>query len=338
MKTSFAIALLALVGPGAGLASEGDWHSLFDGKSLAGWKANESPASWVVEDGAIVTKGDRSHLFYVGEVAGASFKNFELYAEVQTTPGSNSGIYIHTAFQDDGWPAVGYECQVVNSTHPKEDPTAYVEKKMGASIYAVRNTWAAPAKDHEWFEYRILVSGRTIRTYVDGDLICEYTEPANPWRPDDKNQRLLGSGTFAIQAHDPASIVRYRGLKVRLLPDDAPTLGAPLGDAEFDRLITKFSNDNLALIDVGLEATAENLEAARQYGVTLLYGAAPADAFVVVDRAQAPSLEALRAAVGRGQKIAFSSGDAPTLDAGRLKLRLQAIEAAGLAWHQVWAP
>ena len=43
------------------------WINLFDGKSLDGWTANESPESWILEDGAIVTAGSRSHLFYTGE-------------------------------------------------------------------------------------------------------------------------------------------------------------------------------------------------------------------------------------------------------------------------------
>ena len=44
-------------------ASGGDWIPLFDGKSLAGWKASENPASFKVQDGAIVAHGPRAHLF-----------------------------------------------------------------------------------------------------------------------------------------------------------------------------------------------------------------------------------------------------------------------------------
>ena len=41
------------------------WISIFDGKTLKGWKASEKPEGWTVEDGCIVGQGDRSHLFYV---------------------------------------------------------------------------------------------------------------------------------------------------------------------------------------------------------------------------------------------------------------------------------
>lgn len=75
--------------------SGGNWIALFDGKSLAGWKASENPASFTVQDGAMVAHGPRAHLFYVGDVQGADFRNFEFAAEVKAAPGANSGIYFH---------------------------------------------------------------------------------------------------------------------------------------------------------------------------------------------------------------------------------------------------
>src|SRR5262245_30890711 len=191
-----------------------EWVPLQDGKTLAGWKAPERSKSWVVEDGMFVTRGERSHLYYVGKVAKHDFRNFELSAEVMTAPGSNSGIYVHTKFQPEGWPAAGYELQVINSNPPAEKMGGYIEYKMTGSIYAVRNTWVAPAKDNEWFNYRIRVVGKTIQTFINDKLVCEYAESANPYRPDDKKGRLLGSGTFALQAHDPGSVVKYKDIKV----------------------------------------------------------------------------------------------------------------------------
>jgi hypothetical protein len=198
-----------------------DWIPLQDGKSLAGWKAAERPESWAVENGEFVSHGERAHLFYVGKVANHDFRNFELQAEVMTIPGTNSGIYVHTKWQGPGWPEAGYELQVINSNPPAERMNGYIEHKMTGSIYAVRNTWKAPAVDNQWFTYRIRVVGKTIQTFIDDRLICEYAEPENAFRPPDKKGRLLGSGTFALQAHDPGSVVRYRNLRVKILPDDA---------------------------------------------------------------------------------------------------------------------
>ena len=61
------------------------WVSLFDGKTLTGWKANERPDNWTVKDGAIVGNGERSHLYYMKE----QLKDFELKADVMINEGGN---------------------------------------------------------------------------------------------------------------------------------------------------------------------------------------------------------------------------------------------------------
>ena len=77
------------------------WIKLFDGKSFDGWKAGENAGTFTIEDGAIVVFGPRAHLFYVGPVANHNFKNFEYKAKVMTKPGANSGMYIHTEYQEN---------------------------------------------------------------------------------------------------------------------------------------------------------------------------------------------------------------------------------------------
>lgn len=333
------------------VASGQEWIPLQDGKSLAGWKVNERPESWKVEDGAFVTRGDRSHLFYVGKVGKHDFRNFELSLDVLTEPGSNSGVYVHTRFKPDPWPVAGYELQVINSNPPAETVGNYVEHKMTGSIYAVRNTWKTPAADGKWFNYRIRVVGKTIQTYIDDALVCEYAEPADAFRPGDKAQRLLGSGTFALQAHDPGSVVKYRNIKVRILPNDAaPPAGlVPIADRELDQLVTQASNDNIPLIDLGLAPPAGDAAAfwsdARRYGITPGSDWAAdvksdyrGSVLVVVDRDQAPDVAVLKAAKAAGVKVAFSSGGVTAIDEARLKRRLQAIKAAGLGWKDFWVP
>ncbi len=344
---------VALLAPLGSFAQNANWQSLFDGKSLSGWQANENPGTWTVEDGALVSRGDRSHLFYVGEVNGHSFKNFEFSAEVMTTPGSNSGIYIHTKLAPDPWPTTGYECQVINSTRPPAKPDDYVERKMTGSIYAVRNNWRSPVADNEWFEYRIKVVGRTIQTFINGELICQYTEGSQHWRANDKKARRLSAGTFALQGHDPGSVVRYRKLRVRVLPADEPSLEVPLQDLELDELISRLSDQNFPLIDFGVTANsaaqeAAQLEAARRLGFTLSYSigerakldhlAARGTLALFNDRNGPPSVAQLKAAKAAGLRIAFSSGGTPRLQPERIKARLQAILDAGLSWRDLWAP
>jgi hypothetical protein len=48
-------------------------------------------------------------------------------------------------------------------------------------------------------------------------LVVGYTEPQNPLREKGMEQRIISSGTFALQGHDPKSKVYYKNLKVRSL-------------------------------------------------------------------------------------------------------------------------
>lgn len=188
-------------------AQDSDFKELFDGKTLKGWKTNENPDSWKVEDGCLVAKGPRSHLFYVGE--DKPFKNFHFKADVKTTKGSNAGIYFHTKFQETGWPRYGYECQV-NVSH--SDP------KKSSGLYATADVADPGIKDDEWYTQEIIVNGRHVVLKINGKTMTDYTEPENKKAFSDDFDRRLGEGTFALQAHDPQSVVYFKNIAVKRLP------------------------------------------------------------------------------------------------------------------------
>jgi hypothetical protein len=179
--------------------SKEDWITLYNGKDFTGWKISEN-GKWKVEDGLIVVNGERSHLFTDEE-----FKNFIFKAEVKTTPGSNSGIYFHTKFQETGWPDLGHEAQV-NVSHG--DPV-----KTG-SLYNVVKLYKTPAKDNEWWTQTVIVKGRQIIIKVNDEVVVNYTEPK-----DVEGGRKLSQGSFALQAHDPKSVAYYRNIRAKRLPD-----------------------------------------------------------------------------------------------------------------------
>jgi hypothetical protein len=202
---SVAVALTVVATCTCGLADEDGWICLFNGKNLDGWKASENPASFKVEDGAIVAFGPRAHLFYAGEVENHDFKNFHFKADVMTTPGSNSGLYFHTKYQESGWPSIGYEAQV-NNTHR--------DRKKTGGLYGISDVFEAPAKDNEWFTQEIIVRGKQIVIKVNDKTLVDFTEPDGV-----EGGRKLSSGTFAIQAHDPKSTVYVKNIKVKPLPE-----------------------------------------------------------------------------------------------------------------------
>lgn len=190
-------------------AQEEGWYSLFDGDSFEGWTVNERERSFRIVNGMIIADGWRSHLFYTGFVADHAFTNFHFKADVRTTPGSNSGIYFHTVFQEKRWPKQGYEAQV-NNTHR--------DKRKTGSLYGVEDVYEVLINDNEWFAYEIIVQGKTVTIRVNGQTVVSYTEPADPHgRSGIDPGRVLSQGTFALQAHDPWSKVYYANLRIRPL-------------------------------------------------------------------------------------------------------------------------
>lgn len=189
-------------------AADAEWKVIFDGKSLDGWKANENPEAFKLEDGAIVAHGNRAHLFYVGDPK--PFKNFEFEAEVMTFANANSGIIFHCKWQDNNWIKTGFEAQVNNSY--AKDP------RKTASVYAVKDVKETVANDNEWFKYNIKVEGKTVTISINGKEINKYTEPEGT-KPGKDFERVFGEGTFCLQAHDPGSKVLFKNIKVKRLAD-----------------------------------------------------------------------------------------------------------------------
>jgi hypothetical protein len=192
-----------------GQESSDGWISLFDGKSLNGWRASEEPGTFRVQNGAILVNGPLSHLYYVGPVQQHDFKNFELSLEVMTFPNSNSGVYFHTVWQETGFPQKGYEIQVNNS---HKDPS------RTGGLWGIQNNLETVAVDGKWFTLSIKVEGKRVVTKVDEKIITDYTEEENPVRNARVAHRRLGSGTFALQGHDPGSETHFRNIRVRILP------------------------------------------------------------------------------------------------------------------------
>ena len=201
-----AVTLLAATSNAAADEAEEGFKSLMDGKTLDGWKASlDSPDTWKIEDGAFVAHGKTDHLYYVGDPT--PFKNFILRADVMTETNSNGGIYFHTKYQEASWPKQGFESQV-NVSHG--------DWKKTGSLYDVVNLGWTPAQDYKWWTQEISVKGNKVTVKIDGKTVLEYNEPPGA-QPRSDYTRKLGEGTFALQAHDPKSIVRYKNIRVKRL-------------------------------------------------------------------------------------------------------------------------
>lgn len=185
------------------------FYKLFNGKDLNDWKPSENPETFRVENGQMVVNGKRSHLFYMGPIHNHNWKNFHLKAELMTFDHANSGIYFHTAFEENNWPSKGFECQV-NETHG--------DNKKTGGLYDIKDVMdVSPAKIGEWYTYDIIVQGKHVVLKINGKVTCDWTQPDDFVPPKNHSGRIIDAGTFAIQGHDPGSKILYRSIKVKPL-------------------------------------------------------------------------------------------------------------------------
>ena len=271
MKITFNLTIIAFLFLAISCNSEkksDEWQSIFDGKTLNGWtKAGENQESILFEDGAIKCSGERSHLFYDGE-----FKNFEFETEVKTLEHSNSGIFIHTKYQEEGWPSIGYEIQINNTYRGTGN---YIERKKTGSIYSIRNIYYPLVKDNEWFKMRIKVVENHIEVFVNDIKVNDYIEPEDPWRWEGSENLKLGKGTFALQAHDPKSTTYFRNIRVKRLPDGERI---KVEDKDWDTTVTKLMRPGFPFIDFHVHLKGgltieEVVENSQKLGIN--YGVAP---------------------------------------------------------------
>ncbi len=168
------------------------WVSMFDGKTLNGWKANEHPESWKVVDGAIVGNGPASHLFWMEREC----QDCEFRAEVKLNHSGNSGMYVRAAF-GPGFPK-GYEAQVENTS---PDP-----QKTG-SLYGICKVTDQLIGDDIWWTQDVTIRGDHVVIKVNGKTVTDCDDP----------QARFSKGYLALQQHNLGSVVSYRNLMMRPL-------------------------------------------------------------------------------------------------------------------------
>lgn len=196
-----------------------DWLPLFNGHDLTGWRANNDPDSFQVENGVLrchALGAYKAHLFYVGDRKDGleTFKNFELEATMRAEPNSNGGIFVHTDMSTRDAAkhlAKGYEVQLNSSAK---------EKQKTGSLYAIVAVDTSPVDETQWFVIRIVVQDKRITAAINGQQVLDYSEPDNVVRPPERSGRLFdpSGGAIALQAHDPQSIWYFKEIRIKPLP------------------------------------------------------------------------------------------------------------------------
>lgn len=194
----------------AALAADAKWISLFDGKTLKGWKQLQANAKYEVRDGAIVgivTQGETKNSFLVTE---EEFGDFIFECEFKAAGGINSGVQFRSKPANDTVKYVhGYQYEI--------DPNP---RALTGGLYEeARRGWFAPTKNNgepqqawaaanaskykagEWNTMRIEARGAHIRTWLNGHLMTDWTDPDEAVR--------IKRGFFGLQVHSTTTAANY---------------------------------------------------------------------------------------------------------------------------------
>jgi hypothetical protein len=164
----FLFLFLAASLPTTVTAAEDGFVSLFDGKSLKGWKLiGKKGEGYGAKDGVLFcAKGGGGKLITEKE-----YSDFVLRFEFKLAPGANNGLGIRAPEQGDA-AYLGMELQIIDNRHPKWarlQPWQY-----HGSIYNVVPAKRGSLKEAgEWNVQEVTAMGRRIRITLNGDTIID---------------------------------------------------------------------------------------------------------------------------------------------------------------------
>lgn len=200
------------------------WKLLFDGKTLNGWRGYKKPAAeglrWRAIDGnlALPPAEGKDTRGALDVITTDKYGDFELQWEWKISPGGNSGVKYFVLEDMDA--AIGHEYQVIDdSKHP--DAKLRDNRRTG-SLYDALAAPAAKTKPvGEYNHSRVLVRGKHVEHWLNGDKILEYEleSPAlEKAKHESKFKNVARWGT-KVRGHllfqDHGDQVWYRNIKVR---------------------------------------------------------------------------------------------------------------------------
>jgi hypothetical protein len=131
--------------------------TLFDGKTLSGWKPRDSKAKmgWAVVNGELAVVDYKGNSDLVSE---RTFQDFKLHIEFNVDPHSNSGVYLRGR----------YEIQIVD-----DKPKATESHGCGALYSRIAPSIDATRPAGEWQTYDITFVGRRLTVVLNGKTIID---------------------------------------------------------------------------------------------------------------------------------------------------------------------
>jgi hypothetical protein len=180
-------------------ASNGNsnFTSIFDGKTLDGWKMAGNGKFMIVEsDAALQSEGGMGLLWYSEN----KYKNFIFKLEWKVSDeGDNSGVFVRFPDPDDN-PNVavreGYEIQI-------DDRAGDPIHQTGAIYDFVAPSKAVSKPPGQWNTMEIQVLSQSYTVIINGQKVTEFT-----------GSRMT-EGYVGLQAHDDKSKVSFRNILIK---------------------------------------------------------------------------------------------------------------------------
>ena len=194
----------------------GGWRTIFDGKSLDGWK-HVGPGKMVLQDGVMRTEGGMGLLWYTKE----KFGDCVIRVVYRTRDKrANSGVYVRIADRPkDPWYAVhhGYEVQICDADD---------EFHGTGAIYSLSKSTARPVHPPgEWNTMEIMLRGEEILVMINGGEVNDF-DPKTAQVPErtkdhepERGPRPT-SGYIGLQNHGDVTndaVVEFKEVSVRPL-------------------------------------------------------------------------------------------------------------------------
>src|SRR5205807_2842282 len=141
-----------------------------------------------------------SYLF----TAAGHYQDFHLRAEVMLNAEGNSGLFLRTKFEDYAAAPAGYEADLSFVEGTPSSPVGTLWKD-GKRVQPALKTTATP---DQWFTLEVIARGPRVQILVNGQIVADYTEPADDPRP----------GHIALQALQENTVVRFKNIEIKELP------------------------------------------------------------------------------------------------------------------------
>lgn len=201
------------------------WVLLFDGKTISefrGFRKEQVPASWQVEDGAIALVGKGG-----GDlVTKDQYENYEFSIDWKISEGGNSGI-IYNVSEDPQYKATyhtGPEMQVLdNEKHPDAKQGKNGNRQAGANYDLIPVATPAVKPVGQWNTAKIVVKNGNVEHWLNGKKVVSYQLGSPEWEAMVKASKFasmpgygrIRKGHIALQDHGDK--VWYRNIKIRPL-------------------------------------------------------------------------------------------------------------------------